>query len=86
MISQRWWGPSAGSLCRHGHQCINRYFGGTLGYVEKESSGNVVHRGKESPYVKDCFHTISIKPGSRLAKGFGATRVVRVLESRGDLW
>lgn len=59
----------------HGHQCINRYFGGTLGYVEKESSGGVVHRGKESPYVKDCFHMINIKPGSRLAKGFGATRV-----------
>ena len=58
----------------HGHQCINRYFGGTLGYVEKESSGNVVHRGKESPYAKDCFHMINIKPGSRLAKGFGATR------------
>ena len=59
----------------HGHQCINRYFGGTLGYVAKESSGSVVHRGKESPYVKDCFHAINIKPGSRLAKSFGATRM-----------
>ena len=58
----------------HGHQCINRYFGGTLGSVAKESSGNVAHRGKESPYVKDCFHAINIKPGSRLAKSFGATR------------
>ena len=58
----------------HGHQCINRYFGGTLGYVAKESSGSVVHRGKESPYIKDCFHAINIKPGSRLAKSFGATR------------
>ena len=58
----------------HGHQCINRYFGGTLGYVAKESSGRIVHRGKESPYVKDCFHMINIKPGSRLAKSFGATR------------
>ena len=58
----------------HGHQCINRYFGGTLGYVAKESSGDILHRGKESPYVKDCFHMINIKPGSRLAKGFGTTR------------
>ena len=58
----------------HGHQCINRYFGGTLGYVAKERSGSVVHRGKESPYVKDCFHAINIKPGSRLAQSFGATR------------
>ena len=58
----------------HGNQCINRYFGGTLGYVAKESSGSVAHRGKESPYVKDCFHMINIKPGSRLAKSFGATR------------
>ena len=59
----------------HGHQCINRYFGGTLDSVAKASAGGVVHRGKLPPSVKDCFHMIDIKPGSRLAKGFGATRV-----------
>ena len=61
----------------HGHQCINLYFGGTIAPVLKEadaSSPKIAHRGKESPYVKDCFHMVNIKPGSRLARGFGATR------------
>ena len=62
----------------HGHQCINKYFGGTIapvGKVNGDAPTKIVHRGKESPYVKDCFHQINVKPGSRLAKGFGATRV-----------
>ena len=59
----------------HGHQCINRYFGGTLKTVPQDASPKVVHRGEESPYVKDCFHMVSVKPGSRLAAGFGTTRV-----------
>ena len=58
----------------HGHQCINLYFGGKIGPVPKDAKPKIVHHGKESPYVKDCFHQIDIKPGSRLAKGFGATR------------
>lgn len=59
----------------HGHQCINLYFGGTLTSVPKDASPKVVHRGDVSPYIKDCFHMINIKPGSRLAEGFGTTRM-----------
>ena len=59
----------------HGHQCINLYFGGTIAPVPKDGSPNIVHRGKDPPYVKDCFHMINVKPGSRLAKGFGTTRM-----------
>ena len=59
----------------HGHQCINLYFGGTIAPVPKDGSPSIVHRGKDPPYVKDCFHMINVKPGSRLAKGFGTTRM-----------
>lgn len=59
----------------HGHQCINLYFGGKVGKVSKDLSPQIVHHGKESPYVKDYFHMIDVKPGSHLAEGFGATRV-----------
>ena len=59
----------------HGHQCINLYFGGTIAPVPKDGSPSIVHRGKDPPYVKDCFHMINIKPGSRLAEGFGTTRM-----------
>lgn len=43
--------------------------------VTKGVSPKVVHHGKESPYVKDCFHMANVKPGSRLAEIFGATRI-----------
>ena len=62
----------------HGHQCINLYFGGTIAKVSKvakDASLKVVHHGKESPYVKDCFHMADLKPGSRIAEAFGATRI-----------
>ena len=59
----------------HGHQCINLYFGGTIMPVPKDRSPSIVHRGKDPPYVKDCFHMINVKPGSRLAEGFGTTRM-----------
>jgi putative glutamine amidotransferase len=59
----------------HGHQCINLYFGGTIMPVPKDRSPSIVHRGKDPPYVKDCFHMINVKPGSRLADGFGTTRM-----------
>ena len=59
----------------HGHQCINRYFGGKIGPVPKDLSPKLVHHGEESPYVKDCFHMVNVKPGSRLAAGFGTTRM-----------
>ena len=59
----------------HGHQCINLYFGGTLTSVPKDASPKIVHHGDISPYIKDCFHAINIKPGSRLAEGFGTTRM-----------
>ena len=62
----------------HGHQCINRYFGGTVVKVSdatKDVATKVVHHGKESPYVKDCFHMANVKPGSHLAEAFGATRI-----------
>lgn len=58
----------------HGCQCINLYFGGKVERIPKNRSPKIVHHGKESPYVKDCFHDINIVPGSRLAEGFGATR------------
>ena len=60
-------------LC-HGHQCINLYFGGKIGRIPKNLSPKIVHHGKESPYVKDCFHMINIKPGSNMYKWFGAER------------
>lgn len=59
----------------HGHQCINLYFGGKVGRVAGDLSPKIVHHGKESPYVKDCFHMVNVKPGSRLAEGFGTTRM-----------
>ena len=59
----------------HGHQCINRYFGGKIGPVPKNLSPRLIHHGEESPYVKDCFHMVNVKPGSRLAAGFGTTRM-----------
>ena len=59
----------------HGHQAINTYFGGTLARVPQDATPKVVHHGRESPYVKDCFHMIDVKPGTRLAEGFGVTRV-----------
>ena len=58
----------------HGHQCINLYFGGKIGRIPKDLSPKVIHHGKESPYVKDCFHMINIKPGSNMYKGFGVER------------
>ena len=59
----------------HGHQAINLYFGGKIAKVPENRSPKVLHHGKESPYVKDCFHEIEVKPGSRLAAGLdGATR------------
>ena len=61
-------------LC-HGHQCINLYFGGKIGRIPKDLSPQIVHHGKESPYVKDCFHMVNIKPGSNMFKWFGAERV-----------
>ena len=61
-------------FCR-GHQVINRYFGGKGGSVPDNLEPKVVHRGKESPYVKDCFHEMNIVPGTRLAKTVGKLRV-----------
>lgn len=60
-------------FCR-GHQMINRYFGGEIGKIPADLTPAVVHRGKESPYVKDCFHEAEIVPGTRLEKAFGARR------------
>ena len=58
----------------HGHQTINTYFGGKVGRIPSDLTPAIVHRGKESPYVKDCFHMVNVAPGSRLAEGLGATR------------
>lgn len=58
----------------HGHQAINRYFGGKIAKIPADLVPKTVHRGKESPYVKDCFHEMIIEPGTRLAKAFGSTR------------
>lgn len=58
----------------HGCQLVNLYFGGKIGKVPVGDSPKVVHKGKVSPYVQDCFHEIEIKPGSLVAKVFGSTR------------
>ena len=58
----------------HGHQAINTYFGGKIGRIPPDLTPAIVHHGKESPYVKDCFHMVNVKPGSRFAEGLGATR------------
>ncbi len=58
----------------HGHQCINLFFGGTVTPLDPKRTPPLVHRSKEAPSVRHCFHMIDIKPGSRLAEGYGATR------------
>ncbi len=58
----------------HGHQCINTYFGGKVVKMPQERTPMIEHRSKQTPSVLHCFHMIDIKPGSRLARTFGATR------------
>ena len=58
----------------HGHQCINKYFGGKVVKMPQERTPMIVHKSKQMPSVLHCFHMVDIKPGSRLAKTFGATR------------
>ena len=60
-------------FCR-GHQVINRYFGGKIGLIPGNLDPKVVHKGKVSAYIEDCFHDVNIVPGTRLEKSFGATR------------
>lgn len=60
-------------FCR-GHQVINRYFGGKIAALPTDRSPMIAHRGKVSPYKKDCFHEIEIVAGTRLEKSFGARR------------
>lgn len=55
----------------HGHQVINRAFGGKIGRNPTNVAVRVVHHGKENPYVKDCFHKIRVTPGSLVARGLG---------------
>lgn len=58
----------------HGHQCINKYFGGEVVKMPLNRTPFIEHRSKQAPSVRHCFHMINVKPGSRLAKGLGATR------------
>ena len=58
----------------HGHQCINKYFGGKIARMPQGRTPMIEHRSKQTPSVLHCFHMVDIKPGSRLAKTFGATR------------
>lgn len=55
----------------HGHQVINKAFGGKIGRNPTNVAVRIVHHGKESPYVKDCFHEITVTPGSLVANGLG---------------
>ena len=57
-------------FCR-GHQIINKAFGGDIARNPTNAAVKVVHHGKDDPYVKDCFHPVSVKPGSLLARGIG---------------
>ena len=58
----------------HGHQCINKYFGGKIEKMPLERTPFIEHRSKQTPSVRHCFHMIDITPGSRLAQGLGATK------------
>ena len=55
----------------HGQQVINLAFGGKIGRNPTNAAVRVVHHGKENPYVKDCFHKITVKPGTLMANGLG---------------
>ena len=58
----------------HGHQCINMYFGGKVEKMPLNRTPFIEHRSKTPPSVRNCFHMVDVKPGSRLAEGLGATR------------
>ena len=60
----------------HGHQQINRAFGGEVSRNPTNVAVKVVHHGKENPYVKDCFHEVTVKPGTLLAKTLGEGRQI----------
>lgn len=63
----------------HGHQLINNFFGGTLVAVSRgDETMKARHRGLVPPpnAFRDKFHPVSIAPGSKLARGFGATNFV----------
>lgn len=55
----------------HGQQVINQAFGGEIGRNPTNAVVKVVHHGKENPYVKDCFHKVTVKPGTLIANGLG---------------
>ena len=63
----------------HGHQVINTYFGGTLVAVSKDDAAKKDrHSGMKPPAdaFRDKFHSIAVEPGSKLARGLGATNFV----------
>lgn len=58
----------------HGLQTINRALGGTIHRNPTNASVKVVHHDTVSPYVRDCFHSADIKPGTLIARALGAGR------------
>ena len=55
----------------HGMQAINISFGGTHKGVPPNAAVKVEHWYDVSPFVKDCFHEVDVKPGSRVAAAIG---------------
>ena len=58
----------------HGLQTINRALGGTIHLNPTNVSVKIVHHDTISPYVRDCFHTADIKPGTLIARALGEGR------------
>ena len=58
----------------NGHQQINIAMGGTIDWNTTNASVKVGHRWKASTWTNDQFHAVSVKPGSLLAKTWGAGR------------
>ena len=58
----------------HGLQTINRALGGTIHRNPTNVSVKIVHHDTVSPYVRDCFHSADIKPGTLIARALGAGR------------
>lgn len=55
----------------HGIQIINKALGGTIHRNPTNAEEKVVHHGKVSPYIKETFHDVDIKPGTLIASALG---------------
>ena len=58
----------------HGLQTINRALGGTIHRNPTNVAVKIVHHDSISPYVRDCFHSADVKPGTLIARALGEGR------------